>query len=224
MRSAAFAFTLILSLVILPFLYDQSGQFRFTATPTPLEVMEGIPGALVDQAPRQVELLPDQSFTIDRDGYRITARDRFELHGLVLGRKDYSSDRAADLSPMDLAIGWGVMSDPTYLKLISVRQSNRFYFLRWDEDKSKLQRAQISFNSSNMHMVPASEDVARKLEGVRPGEIVHIDGYLIDVTANDGWRWKTSRTRIDTGAGACEIILVEDVSIRTFGKNGEGQE
>lgn len=221
MKAAAFAFALILSIVALPFLYDQTGQLRLTATPTPLEVMADIPGALVSKEPRQVELTPEEMVAFDRNGYTIVARDKFELHGVVLGRKDYVSDRAAELSPMDLAIGWGVMSDPTFLKPLTIRQSNRFYFYRWPEEVEGLQAAKISFNSSNMHMVPLNENVARSLKDIRPGEIVHIKGYLIDVSASDGWSWQTSRTRFDTGAGACEIVLVEDVSVRTFGKEAE---
>jgi len=42
---------------------------------------------------------------------------------------------------------------------------------------------------------------------------VTLRGWLIDVDAADGWHWRTSRTREDTGGGACEIIWVESVAV-----------
>ena len=54
-------------------------------------------------------------------------------------------------------------------------------------------------------------DAAQELRSVRPGEVVHLEGFLVDVKRDDGWHWNTSLTREDTGAGACEIVLVETI-------------
>ena len=37
-------------------------------------------------------------------------------------------DRESDLAPVDLALGWGRMSDEAILKDIQISQSGRFYF------------------------------------------------------------------------------------------------
>ena len=34
-------------------------------------------------------------------------------------------------------------------------------------------------------------------------------GYLVRVEAADGWQWRSSLSRADTGAGACELVLLE---------------
>jgi len=47
---------------------------------------------------------------------------------------------------------------------------------------------------------------------VRPGEIVNFSGYLVQVNKPNGWKWKTSLTRTDTGFGACEVVWVERIS------------
>jgi len=39
---------------------------------------------------------------------------------------------------------------------------------------------------------------------------VKLSGYLVDVRGDDGWSISTSMTREDTGAGACEVIWVEE--------------
>ena len=65
-----------------------------------------------------------------------------------------------------------------------------------------------------MHMVPASREVERALKSVRPGQEVALSGYLIEARAPDGWRWRSSLTREDTGAGACELVWVERIVTR----------
>jgi hypothetical protein len=209
--AALFFFTLL----AIPALFDEAGSFRLTADPTPLEVMEDIPGALVLRAPRQVALAREDRETIAHKGYRLTTLDRFEIDAVVLARRNYRFGREADISPMDLVMGWQDMSDPQSLDHIEISQRNRFYFYRTDA-RSPLNIAEIAFQSANMHMVPHTDEVARKLDAIRPGEIVHLEGMLVNVDALDGWRWRTSRKRSDTGAGACEILLVAAASIRTF--------
>ena len=59
-----------------------------------------------------------------------------------------------------------------------------------------------------MHMIPASESVARALAAVRKDDRVRIDGWLVEAKATDGWHWRSSLSREDTGAGACEVVYV----------------
>jgi hypothetical protein len=41
-----------------------------------------------------------------------------------------------------------------------------------------------------------------------------MSGYLVDVKAPDDFVWATSRSREDSGDGACEILLVTDIKIK----------
>ena len=119
-------------------------------------------------------------------------------------------DREAELAPVDLALGWGPMANPTVIEQVKISQSNRFY--HWHVDQFPIPRRDIEVNSANMHMVPASADVERALRAIRPGVKVSFSGYLIEARAPDGWRWKSSLTREDTGAGACELVWVEKIT------------
>jgi len=65
-----------------------------------------------------------------------------------------------------------------------------------------------------MHLVPTSPALVDKIKAVRVGQVVHISGQLVEARAADGWRWRSSLTREDTGAGACELIRVESLEIR----------
>ena len=42
-------------------------------------------------------------------------------------------------------------------------------------------------------------------------DLVYSKGSLIEIQASDGWRWKSSLSREDTGNGACELMKVESI-------------
>lgn len=145
------------------------------------------------------------------DGHRITALEPFELQARVLGREDYRHDRPARLSPTDLALGSGPMADPAVIAQVEIRQSNRWYY--WQVQQFPIPRREIERNSANMHMIPGSASVARTLAQVREGQLIRLSGHLVQVEGDDGFRWVSSRTRDDTGDGACEVIWVEQLQI-----------
>jgi hypothetical protein len=130
----------------------------------------------------------------------------FELEARVLGRRDYRFGTESALSPIDLALGWGPMAEDQVLESINIRQRNRFYY--WSTREFPIPREDIIAHSSNMHLIPANDQAWRQLKRVREGSIIRLSGYLVNVDRDDGWRWRTSLRRDDSGHGACEIVLV----------------
>jgi hypothetical protein len=131
----------------------------------------------------------------------------FSIDARVLSREDYRFGREADLSPTDLALGWGRMREDAVLSRLSISQSSRWYHYQW-AGEPPLAPMEIARSSANMHLIPASAAAASALHHVRPGDRVRIDGWLVEATASDGWRWRSSLTRDDVGAGACEVVYV----------------
>lgn len=144
--------------------------------------------------------------------YRITPLQSFEIEARVLSAERYRFGREAELSPVDLALGWGQMSDEAILKDINISQSNRFYF--WHVDAFPISRQAIETQSANMHMIPANDAIESTLKAVRTGQVVKISGFLVRADASDGWHWQSSLTREDTGNGACEVVYVKALSVR----------
>jgi hypothetical protein len=168
------------------------------------------PGVIAAQAPAQRS--PDIHTSIVKNGYQLEPLANFKLEARVLAAEHYQMDKFADLIPVDLALGWGRMSDEAILKNITISQSNRFYF--WHVDKFPIPREEIETHSANMHMIPADKLVEKALASVRTGQIVSISGYLVEAISSDGAHWRSSLSRNDTGAGACELILVKSVYVR----------
>lgn len=168
-------------------------------------------GVLVQGDPVQSRLDRDEVW--QKDNYTIKALADFDIEARVLAKEMYSSGREAELSPIDLALGWGAMSDSEVLSALSISQSNRFYFYRW-ENQPPRPPEEIASHSANMHMIAANAQIETTLKAVRPGQIIRLRGKLVEVSAPDGWRWQSSLTRDDNGAGACELFRVESAEIR----------
>ncbi len=150
---------------------------------------------------------------IERGGYEIQPVARYEIRAKVLSIERYRIGREADLSPVDFALGWGPMSDNAITKQLAISQGSRFYHYSWRGDPP-IDPAEIVRNSANTHLVPADDNVKARLFAVRKGEIVMLKGYLINVRHSDGWRWHSSLTREDSGAGACELMWVAEAAIQ----------
>lgn len=137
----------------------------------------------------------------------------FSVAARVLARKEYGSDREADFAPLDLALGWNRMRDDAVLSQLDISQSRRFYRYRWSRDPP-IPPDEIVRSSANMHLIPANAAIADALDEVDADDRVRIDGWLVQIEATDGWRWRSSLTREDSGAGACEVIYVCGVTVR----------
>nr|WP_254797394.1 hypothetical protein [Pseudomonas aromaticivorans] len=144
--------------------------------------------------------------------HRLQALQPFQLEeAMVLGREDYRFDRGAQVSPTDLALGWGPMADPGISRQIEIRQSNRWYY--WRADELPIPRREIERHSTNMHMIPASAAVAAMLDSLQKGARIRLSGQLVRVDGDDGFRWVSSLSREDTGNGACELVWVEQLAV-----------
>ena len=168
-------------------------------------------GELVADDPKQTNF--EGAEPIQHKSFELLPRARFSAEVRVLGHEQYRAGDLADVSPLDLAVGWGPMSDSAVIDELDISQSNRFYYWHFDDEPPIPQR-EIVTHSSNWHLVPADDVVWHDLQRVREGDIVTLEGLLIDIKNSNGQVIRTSLRRNDTGAGACEVVLVEKVSYR----------
>jgi hypothetical protein len=143
--------------------------------------------------------------------WELTPRAQFQVTGRVLSRQLYTNDWQAEIAPLDLALGWGELSDVDTDKWVRWGQSGRWYYYRWPKD-APFSEKYLQSHSTNIHIVPATDSLETALLKIQEDDKIILEGKLIDVeAANTMSRWqnKTSLTRTDTGSGACEILLVE---------------
>jgi len=144
------------------------------------------------------------------DLYKITPLARYRVTAVALERERYRFDRGAELAPVDLALGWGPMSVASVINDLSISQSGRWYEYRW-QGQPPLDPGAISSHSANTHCLPATPEVRENLLAISRHDLVTLEGYLVEVTGADGYRWRSSLSRNDTGGGSCEVLWVTNV-------------
>ena len=169
------------------------------------------PGEVAAADPLQSEL--DGPRTLTKGDFQVIGQARFSAEVRVLSRERYRLGALADVAPLDIAVGWGPMSDSAVLADIDISQSGRFYFWHYDTEPP-IPRTAIESHSANWHLVPANSAVWNKLSGLRVGDVIKLDGMLVNLQNAEMGTLATSLRRDDTGAGACEIIYVEYASVR----------
>jgi len=159
-------------------------------------------------------MLAKSQASIVKNGWTLEPLAAFSLDARVLGVKSYSDDFSASLAPLDLAVGWGAMSDTTVLDRMDITQRDRFYLWRY-WGKAPIPEKEIVTHSANMHIVPADDSILGKLKSLRKGSLVHLSGNLVEAThPKSNKPWRSSLTREDEGEGACELFYVKSLSER----------
>ncbi len=166
--------------------------------------------------PLQRDLPQPEFFSLVRDdiAHRITKVAEYTVTGIIVGIETYSSDRGAALAPCDIALVFGEMVTRQAWRNINWSQSGRWYWWSYDVDDVPGGNDFIVANSSNNHILPADTRVADAVRRLDEGGTIRLTGFLIDIEETgvpNGFIWRTSRSRTDTGDGSCEIIWLTGV-------------
>lgn len=171
--------------------------------------IERSPGTLAPDAPEQHNLSDGQA-PIRIGDFVVTPLAEYRAEARLLSRERYSDEGSA-LAPLDFALGWGRMSDTAVIEQLSISQGARFFSYRW-EDQPPIPQREIVVSAANVHLIPADEVVAAALHRLRVGQVIELKGYLVEAKRSDGWHWRSSLTREDSGGGACELMYVQEAS------------
>ena len=170
-------------------------------------------GVLAAEEPQQRNLEPQPQFS--ERGFVFVERARYDITARVLRKEIYRADGAASLAPVDLAVGWGPLSDSATIDKLEFSQMGRFFYWKPKEFATfPLDAQALITHAAQMHLIPATKDLESRIKRLRPGQLVTIGGYLVDISGPGGFAWNTSLTRTDTGDGACEIVWVETMEVR----------
>ena len=164
---------------------------------------------MVAEAPLQTTA---RGAAFEMNGVSVTPLASYEIRALVLGVEAYRFDEGAAVAPLDVAVGWGPMSDSGVLNKLNISQGNRWYYFRSKSGEGMpLPVEVLSRHSANMHLIPANQEINTQLKRLRVGQVATLKGRLVNVARADGWRWSSSLSRDDAGGGSCELMYVEMV-------------
>lgn len=167
-------------------------------------------GVLAPNPPTQKTISQNSNWI--KDNYSFVPIASFQATAKVLCISSYNYDEMNEFSPVDIALGWGRMSDQKITDQIDIKQQHRWYV--WQTDHFPIPREEIEKNSCNIHIIPANDDIEDKIDNVLRGNIIQLSGKLVNVNkVGESWIWKSSTRRNDTGSGACEILWVDEIKI-----------
>jgi hypothetical protein len=169
------------------------------------------PLPLLSEEPLQANTAPTPVEPPSADWTLISVAS-YSLTALVMDTERYRFDALSALSPLDLAVAWGPVSTSRIQDSLAISQSGRWF--HWHTAKPLLDRNTLSSHMANIHAVPANPAVRSLLLAVRRGDVVTLQGKLVNVLRNDGFHANTSLSRTDTGGGACEILYIEAAVIQ----------
>jgi hypothetical protein len=163
--------------------------------------------------PKQTEISPSDMQELARSIYDnavFEPKARYRIAARVLSRERYYLGWSADLAPVDLALGWGELSDPAIDDIVDWYQGARWYFWKWDE-QSTLDNGDISRQSANVHIVPATPNLRRALLAIKEDDVIQLSGFLVNIEGPEGEQWKSSLKRTDSGGGSCELLYATEL-------------
>ena len=169
-------------------------------------------GVLISSDPEQINL-PKDTPAFEQGSFHLKPLAVFSIDARVLHRKVYRYDNQAALVPVDLALGWGPMSDQRVLDQLSISQSGRFYWYQYRQPP--IPKEQIISHSTNVHIIPSTPAIASQCKSLRAGSLIHLTGDLVEATGPGIGSWKSSLSRTDSGNGACELMWVKEMSVLT---------
>lgn len=164
------------------------------------------PGAYVEGEPIQRTILNGKSW--EYKDFTIQPLATYDIKARIVQRQRYYFDSTSSISPLDLGLAWGKITDQRTLDTMSFTHNDRFL-----TGSSKDPAMSSMWNEiSNVHLIPADDEIRSQLLRLRVGEGVRLTGKLVSATKKGfDHAWTSSLTRSDQGDGACEIMWVEKV-------------
>lgn len=168
------------------------------------------PGVVAPETPVQEVTYDEDKFTYK--DFEITPKANINLEARVLSIKNYYFDQYSDLVNTDVVVGWGPMSDERNLSSLLVRQSDRSF--HYEMAKPPIEKKAMWKNASNMHLIGSTSQIRDKINSLRKGHIIRIEGYLVNATSNnEGWTLKSSLKRDDIGKNSSELVWIKSLTI-----------
>jgi len=160
---------------------------------------------------------PVQTNTIKKpfiiDNFLIKPLYEYEIKGVILETREVNSDKKeAQISDIDIVLGWQELSKQEYIDKIDLNLNYRWF--SW-KNSSLLSDKIVNLNISNNHIIHSDSIIKKQLSKLKKGQAVSMSGYLVRVLDNQdsNWGWRSSVSRTDKEAGSSEVFYVNYIEL-----------
>ena len=192
---------------------------------------DALPGAIdfhprLKDEPRQ-RATEKQPLTVPYAGveYRVEPLYSYELYGLVVSYRQHDGEDSMHrwsndhLNMADVCVVW---SDTAFSPTLSELDFWNGIFTCNVQTRDSVAWSRFKMNQlANNHLISADPFIRDRVAEIRIGDQIRLTGSLARYgAAGSGGMRGTSTTRDDTGDGACETILVDELEIVVPGVSG----
>ncbi|MDZ7693483.1 MAG: hypothetical protein U5K69_20590 [Balneolaceae bacterium] len=132
------------------------------------------PGVVAPDKPAQEHAFGVEEITFK--DFILKPLAKFNAEARVLSKRAYTSDRLAEISPMDFFVGWGPMSDEKILNELLISQSNRYF--DWQMTHRPIPLQQMVEHTANIHLIPSSDKINAEIRRSPQGSCNHAQWLL----------------------------------------------
>jgi hypothetical protein len=172
----------------------------------------------LEQEPRQRPITkPPMTVPYAGVDYRVEPLFSYELYGLVVSYRQHDGESSMHrwsndhLNIADICVVW---SDTAFSPTLRKLNFWNGIFTCNVQTRDSVAWSQFKMNQlSNNHLISADEYIRDRAGEIRVGDQIRVKGSLVRYGAAGGGLRGTSTTRDDSGDGACETILVDELEI-----------
>ena len=195
--------------------------FFRNSTPAPIPTGETAEAINIQQDPEQILIEKGEIIHEREDHLEYIALAEYRISAKVMAivvNRDYGESRSG--FPIDLALVWGKLATYDYDEFLDYTHDKIWIDNQWlnvsygnDSLPDGMTGAFVMSHISNSHVYPASENIYNALVGLKKGQEVLLEGYLVSTKPVDGRGMSSSLPRDDQDAGACECFYVERLQV-----------
>ncbi|GAB5408930.1 MAG: hypothetical protein BalsKO_12950 [Balneolaceae bacterium] len=168
------------------------------------------PGEITPSKPKIERLSWEKPFNFKEA--TIIPHRRISAEVRVLEKQRYFFDSKREFSPTDVLIGWKALSDERNLDHIRFSLTDRFF--DYEFTRPPLPLNEILSQIDLWHLVPSSEQIDSDIKKLRKGNIIAIEGLIIDIEPESSYAWRSELVNPKNQDFKNTIIWVTTLSVK----------
>ncbi len=168
------------------------------------------PGELSQNKPKLERLTWEKPFQF-RDATIVPLR-KISGEVRVLEKKRYFFDNKREYSPIDVLIGWKALSDERNLDHIHFSLSDRYF--EYEFTRPPLPVNEMLSQIDLWHLVPSNEEIDNQIKRLRKGNVISIEGYLIDIEPDTKYAWRSELVKPKNQNLKNTIVWITDIYVK----------
>lgn len=168
------------------------------------------PGVIAPNKPRVSKLTFDKPFLFNSS--TVVPIRKISGQVRVLEKKRYFFDNRSQYSPIDVLIGWNELSDERNLDFLHFSLHDRYFKMNYSSPPLPINNI---YNQIQLwHLMPATEEIDTDIKGIREGNVISIEGFIVNIESKDSFGWKSELSNPGEVHLKNTIVWINKIEVR----------